>query len=375
MPNTTETAVTTQGNGASQMGDDVLLDVRNLTKYFPVHGGILRRKIDDVKAVDNVSFFVREGETLGLVGESGCGKTTVGRTILRLIEPTGGQALFKSEILADKSKGETTTTVDLLSLDKDRLKKVRREVQMIFQDPNSSLNPRMTVQDILAEPYAIHKIGGSKSEIEDRIVELLRAVGLRPEYRNRYPHQFSGGQRQRIGIARALTLQPKLIIADEPVSALDVSVQGQVLNLLEDLQDEFGLTYVFVAHDLSVVEHISDRVAVMYLGKVVELASGENLYKDPKHPYTEALLSAVPVADPDIRRERIILEGNVPSPLNPPAGCRFHTRCPYAKKDGRFEKCSTEEPVFRNVGDDQWVACHFAEDLDLKGVEAPAEIA
>lgn len=356
------------------MRDDVLLEVRNLKKYFPVMGGVLRRKVADVQAVDDVSFFVREGETLGLVGESGCGKTTVGRTLLRLVEPTSGEVLFRSEILADKDAGETSTVVDLAKLDKKRLKQVRREVQMIFQDPNSSLNPRMTVQDILAEPYVIHKIG-SKSEIEDRIVELMKAVGLRPEYRNRYPHQFSGGQRQRIGIARALTLNPKLIVADEPVSALDVSIQGQVLNLLEDLQEQFNLTYIFIAHDLSVVEHISDRVAVMYLGKMVELAKGEDLYKSPKHPYTEALLSAVPVADPDYKRERIILQGNVPSPINPPKGCRFHPRCPYAKLDGRFERCSTEEPEFRNVGNDQWVACHFAEELELQGVEPAAESA
>lgn len=356
------------------MRPDALLEVKNLCKYFPVHGGILRRKIADVKAVDDVSFFVREGETLGLVGESGCGKTTVGRTILRLIEPTSGQALFRSNILADKSKGEEEAVVDLLTLDKERLKRVRREVQMIFQDPNSSLNPRMTVRDILAEPFEIHGIG-NKKEIDDHVVELLQNVGLRPEYRSRYPHQFSGGQRQRIGIARALALKPKLIIADEPVSALDVSVQGQVLNLLEDLQEQFGLTYVFVAHDLSVVEHISDRVAVMYLGKVVELASAEDLYKTPKHPYTEALLSAVPIADPDYRRERIILEGNVPSPLNPPSGCRFHTRCPYAKQGNRMQRCSTEVPKLRDMGNDQWVACHFAEELNLQGVEAPSKTA
>ena len=262
--------------------------------------------------------------------------------------------------------------VDLATLDRGRLKRVRREVQMIFQDPNSSLNPRMTVQQILVEPFLIHAIGGSKEEIEERVVTLMGQVGLRPEQRSRYPHQFSAGQRQRIGIARALALNPKLVIADEPVSALDVSIQGQVLNLLEDLQAELGLTYVFIAHDLSVVEHISDWVAVMYLGRLVELARGEDLYRNPQHPYTEALLSAVQVPDPDVQRKRIILEGGVPSPANPPTGCRFHTRCPYAAESGHMQRCSTEVPELALVGDEQWVACHFAADLDLRGVEVPA---
>ena len=359
------------GRGAVRGAGAPLLEVRNLKKYFPVEGGILRRKVGEVKAVDDVSFTVREGETLGLVGESGCGKTTVGRTILRLEEPTAGQALFRSERLAAEGLAGEESMVDLTTLDRVRLKRVRREVQMIFQDPNSSLNPRMTVQQILTEPFLIHAIGGSKEEIEERVVTLMGQVGLRPEQRSRYPHQFSAGQRQRIGIARALALNPKLVIADEPVSALDVSIQGQVLNLLEDLQAELGLTYVFIAHDLSVVEHISDWVAVMYLGRLVELARGEDLYRNPQHPYTEALLSAVQVPDPDVQRKRIILEGGVPSPANPPTGCRFHTRCPYAAESGHMQRCSTEVPELTLVGDEQWVACHFAADLDLRGVEVP----
>ena len=360
-----------------------LLEVRNLKKYFPVEGGILRRKVGEVKAVDDVSFVVREGETLGLVGESGCGKTTAGRTILRLEEPTGGRVLFRSARLADADAGAgggspdpaPGAVVDLTALDRERLKRVRREVQMIFQDPNSSLNPRMTVQQILSEPFLIHATGGARAELEERVVTLLGQVGLRPEQRGRYPHQFSAGQRQRIGIARALALQPKLVIADEPVSALDVSIQGQVLNLLEDLQGEMGLTYVFIAHDLSVVEHISDWVAVMYLGRLVELAPSEALYRAPQHPYTEALLSAVQVPDPDVQRKRIILEGGVPSPASPPPGCRFHTRCPYAAAPGRRQRCSTETPELTPAGDGQWVACHFAAELDLRGVEVPAPAA
>ena len=360
------------GHGAARGGGAPLLEVRNLKKYFPVEGGILRRKVGEVKAVDDVSFTVREGETLGLVGESGCGKTTVGRTILRLEEPTAGQALFRSERLAAEGLAGDEPMVDLTTLDRERLKRVRREVQMIFQDPNSSLNPRMTVQQILTEPFLIHDIGGSREEIEERVVTLMGQVGLRPEQRARYPHQFSAGQRQRIGIARALALNPKLVIADEPVSALDVSIQGQVLNLLEDLQAELGLTYVFIAHDLSVVEHISDWVAVMYLGRLVELARGEDLYRNPRHPYTEALLSAVQVPDPDVQRKRIILEGGVPSPANPPTGCRFHTRCSYAPRADRMPRCSSEVPELTPAGNGQWVACHFAADLDLRGVEVPA---
>ena len=343
---------------------DAILEVRGLKKYFPVYGGLLRRHVADVKAVDGVSFAVREGETLGLVGESGCGKTTVGRSIVRLIEPTSGEILLRTG-----APGDPGGAVDVTKLPQKQLKAVRRQVQMIFQDPNSSLNPRMTVREILREPFVIHKTGGSKAEVEERIAFLLEAVGLSPDYRNRYPHQFSGGQRQRIGIARALALQPKLIVADEPVSALDVSVQGQVLNLLQDLQEKFKLTYLFIAHDLAVVAHISDRVAVMYLGKIVELAGSDELYANPKHPYTEALLSAVPVPDPDARRERIVLPGSVPSPLNPPAGCRFHTRCPYAKLQGRMAKCASHTPELRPIGPSHWVACHFAEELKLRGVD------
>jgi len=346
------------------MADDAILDVRGLVKHFPVYGGLLRRRIAEVKAVDGVSFTVREGETLGLVGESGCGKTTVGRAIVRLIDPTGGRILFRTG-----AAGAGGEVVDLTALPTPKMKRVRREIQMIFQDPNASLNPRMTVREILKEPFVIHKLGYSRSEIDDRIAELLKNVGLRSEYQNRYPHQFSGGQRQRIGIARALALRPRLIVADEPVSALDVSVQGQVLNLLEDLQEKYKLTYLFIAHDLAVVEHISDRVAVMYLGKIVELARSDDLYANPKHPYTEALLSAVPVPDPDQRRERIVLQGSVPSPLDPPAGCRFHPRCPYAGRGNRMAKCASQEPALRQVGDGRWVACHFAEELKLRGIK------
>lgn len=342
----------------------VLLQVEGLKKYFPVHSGLLRRKVADVKAVDNVSFVVHEGETLGLVGESGCGKTTVGRTLLRLYEPTAGAILLRS------ANGGTTDNgmIDLAKLDVVALKAVRREVQMVFQDPNASLNPRMTVQDILNEAFEIHGIGNRKTN-ESQIIQLMEEVGLRPNLRNRYPHQFSGGQKQRIGIARALALHPRLIVLDEPVSALDVSIQGQILNLLKRLQQEHHLTYIFIAHDLSVVEHISDRVAVMYLGRIVELAETEELFRHPHHPYTEALLSAVPVPDPDYRRDRIILQGNIPSPLNPPSGCHFHPRCAYANQHGRIARCSNEVPQLREVTPGHWVRCHFAESLALRGVE------
>jgi peptide/nickel transport system ATP-binding protein len=340
--------------GAVTLREGVLLEVRGLKKYFPVRRGVFRRIVGWVKAVDDVDFFIQEGETLGLVGESGCGKTTTGRTILRLIEPTAGEILFRSKRLG--------RVVDIAKMRQRDMKPLRREMQIIFQDPYSSLNPRMTVGDIVGEPLVVHRVARGK-EKERKVVELLQAVGLKPEHMRRYPHEFSGGQRQRIGIARALALDPQLIVCDEPVSALDVSIQAQVLNLLEDLQDEFHLTYLFIAHDLSVVKHISDRVAVMYLGKIVELAETEELFTHPMHPYTEALLSAVPVPDPDYKKERILLQGDVPSPINPPPGCYFHPRCSYAK-----EICSKEAPKFVDMGGDHYVACHFAAELSLRGV-------
>jgi peptide/nickel transport system ATP-binding protein len=308
-----------------------------------------------VKAVDDVDLFIREGETLGLVGESGCGKTTCGRTILRLIEPTAGETLFRSQRLG--------RAVDVLRVGKGELKLLRREMQIIFQDPYSSLNPRMTVGDIVGEPLVVHRVARGKAK-GDRVRELLEAVGLKPEHMRRYPHEFSGGQRQRIGIARALALDPQLIICDEPVSALDVSIQAQVLNVLEDLQKDFHLTYLFIAHDLSVVKHISERVAVMYLGKIVELGETEALFTHPLHPYTEALLSAVPVPDPDYEAERIILQGDVPSPVNPPSGCYFHPRCSYAKPI-----CSEQPPKLKDQGGEHFSACHFSNVLTLRGVK------
>jgi len=333
----------------------VLLRVNRLKKYFPVRRGVFRRVVGWVKAVDEVDFFIRQGETLGLVGESGCGKTTCARTILRLIEPTSGEVWFRSKQL--------NREVDVVHADKKTMKLLRREMQIIFQDPYSSLNPRMTVGDIIGEPLVVHGLAKGKA-LRERVAELLEAVGLKPEHMRRYPHEFSGGQRQRIGIARALALNPQLVVCDEPVSALDVSIQAQILNLLEDLQDQFGLTYLFVAHDLSVVKHISDRVAVMYLGKIVELAETEELFLRPRHPYTEALLSAVPVPDPDYQAERIILQGDVPSPVNPPKGCRFHPRCLYAK-----DICSKETPELVDLGGEHYVACHFASQLTLRGVK------
>jgi len=335
--------------------DVVLLRVNRLKKYFPVRRGVFRRIVGWVKAVDEVDFFIRMGETLGLVGESGCGKTTCARTILRLIEPTSGEVWFRSKQLGKE--------VNVVKADKKTMKLLRREMQIIFQDPYSSLNPRMTVGDIIGEPLIVHGLAKGKA-LRERVAELLEAVGLKPEHMRRYPHEFSGGQRQRIGIARALALNPQLIVCDEPVSALDVSIQAQILNLLEDLQDQFGLTYLFVAHDLSVVKHISDRVAVMYLGKIVELAETEELFLRPKHPYTEALLSAVPIPDPDYQAERIILQGDVPSPVNPPKGCRFHPRCSYAK-----DICGKETPELADLGGEHFVACHFARELSLRGVK------
>lgn len=320
-----------------------LLEVKNLVKYFPVRGGVFSRVKNYVKAVDGISFAVKPGETLGLVGESGCGKSTAGRSILRLIEPTSGEINFEGE--------------NILELSNEELRKRRREMQIIFQDPYASLNPRMTIGSIVGEPLTIHKVAKGQ-EKKDRVEQLLHRVGLRPEHIRRYPHEFSGGQRQRIGLARALALNPKLIIGDEPVSALDVSIQAQVINLLEDLQNELGLAYVMIAHDLAVVQHVSDRIAVMYLGKIVELAEADELISSPKHPYTEALLSAVPVPDPTVKTNRILLKGDVPSPVDPPSGCRFHTRCPYKE-----DLCTQEEPSMLEMSPGHTVACHFSEKI------------
>jgi oligopeptide transport system ATP-binding protein len=318
-----------------------LLSVRNLVKKFPVKGGLLQRTVDHVHAVDGVSFDITRGETLGLVGESGCGKSTTGRCILRLIEPTSGEIWFEGR--------------DVTNIDREQMTALCRDMQIIFQDPFASLNPRMTVGAIIGEALTIHNLFKTKAERQNRVAELLETVGLRAEHMRRYPHEFSGGQRQRIGIARALAVEPKLIICDEPVSALDVSIQAQVINLLEDLQEKFGLTYLFIAHDLSVVEHTSTRVAVMYLGRVVEIASSHELYTNPKHPYTEALLSAVPIPDPTIKRKRIMLTGDVPNPINPPSGCHFHTRCPVRQ----LPLCSTETPKLEQDGNGHWCACHL----------------
>ncbi len=319
---------------------EVLLEVRNLVKHFPIRQGIIfARQVGAVQAVDGITFNVEKGETLGLVGESGCGKTTAGRCILRLIEPTFGDVIFDGKNVPE--------------LPKDELRELRKDMQIIFQDPYGSLNPRMTVGDIIGEPLHIHKIAKG-ADREKRVREILETVGLSAFHARRFPHEFSGGQRQRIGIARALAVNPRLIICDEPVSALDVSIQAQVINLLQDLQAEFGLTYLFIAHDLSVVKHISDRVAVMYLGKIVELTGKDELYRNPKHPYTQALLSAIPEADPTIKKERIILRGDVPSPINPPSGCRFHTRCPKV-----MDICKVQEPEFVDSGDGHYVACHL----------------
>ena len=332
-----------------------LLEVNNLVKHFPIQKGFLKRTVGNVRAVDDISFSVTQGKTVGLVGESGCGKTTTARCILRAIDPTSGQILFRKE------DGET---VDIATLAYQPLRELRRDMQMVFQDPYGSLNPRMSLFDIVGEPLLVHGIKNSR-ERADRVSELLRLVGLRPEYMRRFPHAFSGGERQRIGIARALALNPRLVVADEPVSALDVSVQAQVINLLQEIQEELNLTYLFVAHDLSVVRHIADQVVVMYVGKIVEVAETEEIFNNPKHPYTSALLSSVPVPDPRVRRERIILEGEVANPANPPSGCYFHPRCRYA-----IDICVTETPVLEELSPGHWASCHRAKELELAGLQA-----
>jgi len=328
-------------------GRETLAQVRGLVKHFPITRGTIRKRVvGQIRAVDGVSFDLYRGETLGLVGETGSGKTTVGRTMLRLYEPTEGEVIFDG--------------VNLMSLKGKDLDRMRRRISMIFQDPFASLNPRMTIGSIVGEPLIVHGVG-NKKERQARVQQLLELVGLNPQFVNRYPHEFSGGQQQRIGIARALALDPELVICDEPISSLDVSIQAQIVNLLDRLQDELGLTYLFIAHDLSMVRHISDRIAVMYLGKIVELADRDSIYLNPLHPYTQALMSAVPIPDPDLleTRERIILKGDIPSPANPPTGCNFHTRCPVARE----ERCPIEEPELRELRPGHWVACHYAEDF------------
>jgi oligopeptide transport system ATP-binding protein len=345
----------------AQQNGDTLLEVRDLKMYFPITRGIVfQRQIGAVKAVDGISMAIKRGETLGLVGESGCGKSTAGRAILQLYKPTAGEVVFNGR--------------DLTKLSGNEMRRTRRDVQMIFQDPYASLNPRMTVGDIIGEPIRVHKLRSGTKAVRERVQELLQLVGLNPYFVNRYPHEFSGGQRQRIGIARALAVEPDFVVCDEPVSALDVSIQAQVINLLEDLQDQLGLTYLFIAHGLSVVKHISDRVAVMYLGRIVELADSVELYREPLHPYTQALLSAVPIPDPAIekKRQRIILQGDVPSPINPPPGCRFHTRCPIA-----IDKCRVEDPPFIDYGGGHFAACWRAREVNelLPNQAAAADIA
>lgn len=340
---------------AAEQAGEILLEVRGLKKYFPIEKGFFRSVQGQVKAVDGVSFTIREGETFGLVGESGSGKTTLGRCIVRAIEPTAGQVYFRVP------DGEE---VDIAALGKSELRALRRHFHMIFQDPYSSLDPRMSVLEIIAEPIRNNKLLSSSKDIQDRVRELMEVVGLDIQHLNRYPHAFSGGQRQRIGIARSLAPNPRLIVCDEAVSALDVSIQAQILNLLEDLQEEFNLTFLFIAHDLSVVEHISDRVGVMYVGKLVEMAATDALFAEPKHPYTEALLSAVPTTDPEIKMDRIILPGEVANPAAPPSGCYFHPRCRYAQ-----DICKSEAPAWQEVAPGHFSACHFADELELRGVE------
>ncbi len=335
------------------MMEDTLLEVNDLKQWFPIRKGFLQRVVGHVKAVDGVSFGIQRNEALGLVGESGSGKTTVGRTVLRLYDPTAGEIWYTT------ADGER---IDIANIEQGEMKPLRKEMRMIFQDPFSSLNPRLTVKDLIGEPLIIHKEASGRA-LEDRVAELMSAVGLDPNYMRRYPHEFSGGQRQRIGLARTLALRPRLIIADEPVSALDVSIQAQVLNLLQELKDELGLTYLFIAHDLSVVEHMCDRIAVMYVGRLVEVADSDTLLRRPLHPYTEALVSAIPPADPEVKLNRIILEGDIPSPANPPSGCVFHPRCLYAK-----DRCKEEEPHLEEVAPGHYASCHFADELMLQGI-------